>query len=185
MRPRASKWGKVRAANGHPDPYRVKYWEIDNEIWSMKADDYADLLRQFVPAMKQVDPSIKTIACGSGQLGGHWPEGDIAVIEKAADLVDFLSVHHYEGPDHYADGPAKAEAFFAGLGERIREFKKSRPETIRIGMERAEHRLAHRALRRRHIEYLRAQQRGGHGEPGALPAACHRSGLGQRLHQFR
>ena len=87
--PATSKWGKVRAANGHPDPYGVKYWEIDNEIWSMKADDYVEVLRQFVPAMKQVDPSIKTIACGSGQLGGHWPEGDIAVIEKAADLVDY------------------------------------------------------------------------------------------------
>ena len=118
--PAASKWGKVRAANGHPDPYGVTYWEIDNEIWSMKADDYVDVLRQFVPAMKQVDPSIKTIACGSGGLGARWPEGDIAVIEKAADLVDFLSVHHYEGPDRYADGPAKADAFFSGLGERIR-----------------------------------------------------------------
>ena len=31
--PADSKWGKVRAANGHPEPYRVKYWEIDNETW--------------------------------------------------------------------------------------------------------------------------------------------------------
>lgn len=121
--PATSKWGKVRAANGNPEPYRVKYWEIDNEIWKVKGDDYAEMVRQFVPAMKQVDPSIKTIACGSGQLGDHWSEGDIAIIEKAADVVDYLSVHHYENPDHFADGPANEEKFFAGLGERIRNSK--------------------------------------------------------------
>jgi alpha-N-arabinofuranosidase len=121
--PATSKWGKVRAANGHPEPYAVKYWEIDNEIWNVKADDYAAMLRQFVPAMKQVDPSLKMIACGSGQLGGHWADGDIAVIEKAADLVDYLSIHHYEKPENYATGPAEAEKFWAGLGERIAKSK--------------------------------------------------------------
>lgn len=121
--PATSKWGKVRAANGHPEPFGVKYWEIDNEIWKVKGDVYAEMLRQFVPAMKQVDPTIKTIACGSGQLGGHWAEGDTAVIEKAADLVDYLSVHHYESADHFADGPANEEKFFATLGARIRSSK--------------------------------------------------------------
>jgi alpha-N-arabinofuranosidase len=121
--PATSKWGKVRATNGHPLPYNVKYWEIDNEIWKVKADDYVEMLRQFVPAMKQVDPTIKTIACGSGQLGDHWPDGDIAVIEKAADLVDYLSVHHYESPEHFADGPANEDKFFAGLADRIRASK--------------------------------------------------------------
>jgi alpha-N-arabinofuranosidase len=29
--PADSKWGKVRADNGHPKPYGAKYWEIDNE----------------------------------------------------------------------------------------------------------------------------------------------------------
>ena len=26
-------WPSVRAQNGHPEPYRVKYWEIGNENW--------------------------------------------------------------------------------------------------------------------------------------------------------
>ena len=29
------EWGAKRAANGHPEPYNVKYWEIDNEMWEM------------------------------------------------------------------------------------------------------------------------------------------------------
>ena len=28
-----TKWGKVRAERGHPEPFNVKYWEIGNEIW--------------------------------------------------------------------------------------------------------------------------------------------------------
>lgn len=33
--PADSKWGKVRATNGHPEPYNVKYWELDNEVWGI------------------------------------------------------------------------------------------------------------------------------------------------------
>ena len=155
--PATTKWGKARAANGHPQPYDVKYWELDNEIWKVKPDDYVEMLRQFVPAMKQVDPAIKTIACGSGQLGAHWADGDIAVIEKAADLVDFLSVHHYESPDHFADGPANEEKFFAGARGSHPRFQKSQPQTLRLRVERAVHRLAHRPLRRWPSQYVRAQ----------------------------
>ena len=36
--------------------------------------------------MKKVDPTIRTIAS----------EGDFAVIRDAAQLVDYLSIHHYE-----------------------------------------------------------------------------------------
>jgi len=31
--PANSKYGAMRAANGHPEPFRVKYWEVGNEIW--------------------------------------------------------------------------------------------------------------------------------------------------------
>jgi alpha-N-arabinofuranosidase len=129
--PATSKWGKVRTANGHREPYGVKYFELDNEIWSMKAGDYVDLVKQFAPAMKQVDGGIKIIACGSGQLGGHWAEGDIAVIENAAEFVDYLSIHHYENPDKYADGPANAEQYWEKLGAMI---AKSRNPNLKLFM---------------------------------------------------
>ena len=117
--PATSKWGKVRAENGHPEPYNVKFWEIDNEVWRLKPDDYVSIIKQFVPAMKKVDPSITIISCGSGQLGRNWGDGDTAVIAQAAELSDYLSVHHYESPAKYADGPAAAEKFWRLLGEKI------------------------------------------------------------------
>jgi alpha-L-arabinofuranosidase len=31
--PATTPWSARRAANGHPEPYRVKYWTIGNEMW--------------------------------------------------------------------------------------------------------------------------------------------------------
>jgi alpha-N-arabinofuranosidase len=44
--------------------------------------EYVEVLKQFVLAMKKVDPSIRTIA----------GEGDLAVIRGAVEFVDYLSI---------------------------------------------------------------------------------------------
>ena len=121
--PASSPWGGRRAANGHAAPYGVKFWEIDNEVWSMKPEEYVAAVKLFAPALKQADPANKIIACGSGQLGGHWREGDLAVIEHCAGLVDYLSIHHYENADKFAEGIPDAEKFWQGLAERIAKSK--------------------------------------------------------------
>ena len=119
-------WGKVRAQNGHPQPYGVKYFELDNEVWSMPAAEYANVLAQFVPAMRKADPAIRTIAAGSGQLGTRWGEGDLAVIRSAAQYADYLSVHHYENADRFGEGPAAAENFWRSLAAEIAGSKNPR-----------------------------------------------------------
>ena len=40
-------WGAKRAANGHPAPYKVKYWQIGNEI-SGDDDNYVNCFGNFV-----------------------------------------------------------------------------------------------------------------------------------------
>ena len=52
-------WGRVRAQNGHPAPYGVKYWQIGNEIGGLK---YDASVRAFAEAMRNVDPSIKVLS---------------------------------------------------------------------------------------------------------------------------
>ena len=50
--PATSRYGAMRAANGHPEPYRVKYWELGNEIWGdwvRGHSDAADLRPQLPP----------------------------------------------------------------------------------------------------------------------------------------
>ena len=64
--------GKERAANGHPEPYRVKFWGIGNEMWgityqygAMKPNQFAYKHNQFATAMRKVDPTIILIASGA------------------------------------------------------------------------------------------------------------------------
>ncbi|MHB1036629.1 MAG: family 16 glycoside hydrolase [Pirellulales bacterium] len=119
--PATSKWGSLRAANGHPDPYRVKYWEIDNETWHMGVANYVAAVRDFAPALKKADPSIRLLACGSGGLGdrGNGLAWNRTMVEGCAKDIDYLSVHHYENPDAFAQGPRQMETFLRKTAELI------------------------------------------------------------------
>jgi alpha-N-arabinofuranosidase len=63
--------GAMRAANGHPEPYHVKYWNVGNEPygnWQLGRTALRYFLikhNAFVKAMRKVDPSIVIIASGA------------------------------------------------------------------------------------------------------------------------
>jgi alpha-N-arabinofuranosidase len=99
--PADSKWGSVRAANGHPEPYHVKYWEIDNELWRSRVPDahiYSQAVRIFSEALRKADPSITILAHGGNGTDMDWNQ---VVLNEAADCFDVLSIHHYSDPDGY------------------------------------------------------------------------------------
>jgi alpha-N-arabinofuranosidase len=98
--PATGPWGSKRAANGHPEPYNIKYWEIDNEMWEMGIEKYEAAVRKFSEGMRRVDPTIKIIACGG------FPE-DEAFIKRSGNWFDYMSLHHYEGANGYATGPER------------------------------------------------------------------------------
>ena len=66
-----SPMGRIRAMNGHPEPYNVKWWGIGNEMYGewqlghMSIEHYILKHNRFARAMRQVDPSIKLIASGA------------------------------------------------------------------------------------------------------------------------
>lgn len=66
-----SDWGAKRAANGHPEPYRVKWWNIGNEpfgwwqIGKTSLDYFTIKHNDFARAMRARDPSITLIASGA------------------------------------------------------------------------------------------------------------------------
>lgn len=69
---RNTPMGKIRAANGHPEPYDVKFWGIGNEMWgityqygAMSLDQFEFKNNQFAKAMRKIDPSIILIASGA------------------------------------------------------------------------------------------------------------------------
>jgi alpha-N-arabinofuranosidase len=99
----------------------VKYWEIDNETWHMGAETYAEWVNRFAPAMRKADPSIELAACGSAGYGdgGNGLAWNRVLIERCADKIDYLSIHHYENPNRFAEGPPAYERFFRKTGELI------------------------------------------------------------------
>ena len=82
-----SYWSDLRISHGHPEPYAIKLWCLGNEMdgpWQIgrkTADAYGILATECAKAMRQVDPSIRLVLCGSSGprhanlrfVGGHLP----------------------------------------------------------------------------------------------------------------
>jgi alpha-N-arabinofuranosidase len=81
--PADSPMGRLRAKNGHQQPYHIKYWQVGNERGGR---DYAAGLRAFCTAMKAADPEIKL-------LSSYPSEG---VLRGAGDLLNYVCPHHYD-----------------------------------------------------------------------------------------
>jgi alpha-N-arabinofuranosidase len=99
--------GRLRAANGHPQPYNVKYWEIGNELWGRwqdrwtTAEGYVDRYRRFVKALLGADPGIRIYACGAPVMWGKsWND---TLIAGASDILHATTDHPLIGGQIPAD----------------------------------------------------------------------------------
>lgn len=120
--PETSEQGKRRAANGHPQPYNVKFWGIGNEVWgawqigTTTAEEYVKRLLRFIKAMKAVDPTIKLVAVGNHPHSTD-PNDPAAlwnkeVLSKTGDQIDYLSWHIYQpDTDGWRELPDPIELF--------------------------------------------------------------------------
>ncbi len=96
-------YSDLRAKNGHPEPYKVKYWGLGNEMdgeWQMghkNAEDYSKYALEAAKLMKWSDDSIKLIASGSSNYVRDWAEWNRTVLNKLHGYIDYISLHHYAG----------------------------------------------------------------------------------------
>jgi len=91
-----------RIANGKTDAFGISMWCLGNEMdgpWQLghrSADDYGKLASQTAKAMRQLDPSVELVVCGSS--GAHMPtfgEWERVVLSHTYDDVDYISCHAY------------------------------------------------------------------------------------------
>jgi alpha-N-arabinofuranosidase len=104
-----------RIANGSPSPHAVRLWCLGNEMdgpWQLghkTASEYGRLAAETARAMRQLDPTLELVACGSS---GPWMptylEWERAVLAETYDLVDAISLHNY-----YQEDPADPASFLA------------------------------------------------------------------------
>lgn len=96
-------YANLRRKNGHPEPYNVRYWGLGNEVygtWQIghkNAEDYTKFAVEAAKMMRWVDPTIRLVACGSVDD----PAWNKKVLEDLVNLVDYISLHDYEGTSDY------------------------------------------------------------------------------------
>jgi alpha-N-arabinofuranosidase len=78
-------WGRKRAANGRPEPYGVKYWQVGNEI---DAAGYAKKLVEFARMVKAADPAAAVLS--------SFPTKE--VVDVAGPDIAIVCPHYYQ-PD--------------------------------------------------------------------------------------
>lgn len=111
----AGTWAALRAEHGNPEPLRIRYWEIGNEVyggkpgnpgcpgsgweltWTCLGNEYMlgardhDGVIQMRAAMLAVDPTIAVGALGVNDVS-NWNE---QVLTSAPDQIDYFVLHTY------------------------------------------------------------------------------------------
>ena len=95
-------WPSVRAENGHPEPYGVRYWQLGNETWGFyrelgerhgeeAARYYADRLVALARAMLAIDPDIQFL------VDGHGPTYEPAELARRelGEKIEYTVFHLY------------------------------------------------------------------------------------------
>jgi alpha-N-arabinofuranosidase len=112
--PASSKWGALRARDGHPAPFTLTYLEVGNEDFFDRSGSYDQRFAQFDKAIKTRYPSLKVIST----VGFEQPEN-----RRVHSLVpDVVDEHYYRTVDaflkmaagHYETYERKGPQIFVG-----------------------------------------------------------------------
>lgn len=122
----------------------IKYWEIGNEVYGNwhpyyekygkdGGDIYGKRAREFILAMKKVDPTIKVAVLGV--LEGEWNE---KVLKHTADVADGIIVHHY--PQHFGEendfallsSPQTLDKIYERLHNVVKKHSKNKDKQLEI-----------------------------------------------------
>jgi alpha-N-arabinofuranosidase len=91
-----TKWGRLRAAMGHPSPFNLKMIGVGNEQWGQQ---YVERFTVFAKAIKQKYPAIQLI-----NSVGPYPDGELfnflndTLRKMNADILD---EHYYKSPEWF------------------------------------------------------------------------------------
>ncbi|GAA2128812.1 alpha-N-arabinofuranosidase [Streptomyces synnematoformans] len=100
--PAGSELSDRRVAHGDKAPYGIRLWCLGNELdgpWQTghkTAAEYGRLAAETARAMRQFDPELELVACGSSNRGmPTFAAWEATVLAETYDLVDYVSLHAY------------------------------------------------------------------------------------------
>ncbi|NGN63962.1 alpha-N-arabinofuranosidase [Streptomyces sp. A7024] len=117
--PAGSALAERRIGHGDKEPFGVRMWCLGNELdgpWQTghkTAAEYGRLAAETARAMRQYDPELTLVACGSSNQGmptfGAW---EAEVLTETYDLVDHISLHAY-----YEEKDGDRDSFLASAAD--------------------------------------------------------------------
>jgi len=93
--PTNSQWGALRAGNGHPAPFNLKYMEIGNENGGAP---YRERYAAFYKAIKETYPGMRLVA---DEWGGI----------PADSLIDIVDEHYYNSPGFFIQQATRYDSY--------------------------------------------------------------------------
>jgi alpha-N-arabinofuranosidase len=103
--PTGSALSDRRAANGSQEGFGVRMWCLGNEMdgpWQLghrSAEDYGKLASRTAKALRQLQPDVELVVCGSsGRKMPTFGAWERVVLEHTYDDVEFISAHAYYEP---------------------------------------------------------------------------------------
>lgn len=79
-----------RKANGHAEPFNLRFWQLGNETSynkdCFKKDDAIATTLQFAKAMRERDRTLKLIGWGDNDWAGD-------LVNRAGEFIDYVAVH--------------------------------------------------------------------------------------------
>ena len=132
--------GKLRAGNGHAEPYGVRFWSIGNEMYGnwqlghMPLEKYVQKHNAFATGMRAADPSVTLVAVGDV---GPWSEG---MLKNCAAHMDLISEHFYcsskpDLADHVRQIPDQVRRKAAAHRDYRKRFDALKGKDIRIALD--------------------------------------------------
>jgi alpha-N-arabinofuranosidase len=132
--------GALRAENGHPQPYGVKFWAVGNEMYGdwqlghMPLAEYVEKHNRVVDAMRKVDDTVVPIAVGAV---GEWSE---QMLSSSADHMALISEHLYwQDKDDIGEHVAQVRDGIRRVAEAHRGYREKLPslkgKDIRIALD--------------------------------------------------
>ncbi len=108
-----SPMAQLRAKNGHPKAWKVKYFGVGNESWgcggNMRPELYADIYRRYQTFVRNYgENKVYRIACGPNGPDFQWTE---VMMREATRFFDGLTLHHYSWEGTNWDDKGTATGF--------------------------------------------------------------------------
>ncbi len=108
---KTTKFGRMRAENGHPEPFNLEYLEIGNENANFHFDNnsdqserYFERYRKFYDAIKAKYPYMQCIG-NVEAWGTDYPSW------RSKEPVDILDEHYYRNPSWFLDAYDKYDKY--------------------------------------------------------------------------